>query len=222
MEEAAMSSPVSPKLLRGGLIVVDSESGVVARVITFQYNPDSLSRSFQFKAGGEGGARSEALRIAAVPSQSITAEIELDAADALAAPDANAEITEHGLASQLAAIESLVYPTAAAVLDAAASMAVGELEIVPANGPVVLFAFGRRRILPVRITELTVTEEAFDPNLRPIRAKVRLGLKVLTVGDVGTTGSAGGFAVAAHQQMERLATAARGGRLSDLGVEQLP
>lgn len=218
-----MSSPVSPKLLRGGLVVVDSDSGVVVRVITFQYNPDSLSRSFQFKAGGgEGGARSEALRIAAVPSQSITAEIELDAADALAAPDANAEITEHGLASQLAAIESLVYPTAAAVLDAAASMAAGELEIVAANGPVVLFAFGRRRILPVRITELTVTEEAFDPNLRPIRAKVRLGLKVLTAGDVGTTGPAGGFAVAAHQQMERLATAARGGRLSDLGVEQLP
>ncbi len=40
-------------------------------------------------------------------------------------------------------------------------------------------------MIPVRLTEYSVTEEAFDPSLNPIRAKVSLGLRVLTIDDLG-------------------------------------
>ncbi|MEU1756704.1 hypothetical protein ABZ436_29170 [Micromonospora matsumotoense] len=214
-----MTSPLSPRLLRAGLVVLDPDSGRSRRVITLQYNPDSLTRGFQLKtAGAEGGARGEALRITGPPVQTLTLEADLDAADQLTDPEA----VEWGLTAQLAALESLAYPSLAAVQDAAALLAAGTLEVVPPPAPLVLLAFGRRRLWPVRITELTITEEAFDPMLNPIRAKIRLGLRVLTVNDVGTDGRAGGLAMAAHQQLEQLAGRARGGRLADLGIDRLP
>lgn len=218
-----MTSPLSPRLLRAGLVILDPDSGRVRRVITLQYNPDSLARAFQLKAGGaEGGARGEALRITAPPVQTLTVEAELDAADQLQYPQANPDAVELGLSAQLAALETLIYPSVGATQDAAALLQSGTLEIIPQPAPLVLFAFGRRRLLPVRITELTITEEAFDPLLNPIRAKVRLGLRVLTVNDVGLAGRAGGLALAAHQQLEQLAARARGGRLTDLGIDRLP
>ena len=48
------------------------------------------------------------------------------------------------------------------------------------ESPLTLFVWSARRILPVRITEYSVTEEAFDPALNPIRAKVSLGIRVLS------------------------------------------
>ncbi|MFG1889166.1 hypothetical protein ACGFIR_15025 [Micromonospora sp. NPDC049051] len=214
-----MTSPLSPRLLRAGLVVLDPDSGRTRRVITLQYNPDALTRGFQLKTGGaEGGAKGEALRITGPPVQTLTLEAELDAADQLADRDT----AELGLTAQLAALESLAYPSLAAVQDAAALLAAGTLEVVPPPAPLVLLAFGRRRLWPVRITELTITEEAFDPMLNPIRAKIRLGLRVLTVNDVGTAGRAGGLAMAAHQQLEQLAGRARSGRLGDLGIDRLP
>jgi hypothetical protein len=208
--------------LRGGIVVLDPDSGSVQRVITLQYNPDSLSRGFQLKtSGGDGGARSEAMRFTGPPVQTITVEAELDATDQLEFPASNAETMTSGLAAQLAAIETLIYPTAASVQEASAMMAGGMLEIAPAPAPLVLFAFGRRRMLPVKITELSIVEEAFDPMLNPIRAKVRIGLRVLTVNDVGATGKAGSYAIAAHRQLEQTASRARGGRLSELGVDRV-
>ena len=61
----------------------------------------------------------------------------------------------------------------------------GTLEILPPEAPLVLFIWSRNRIAPVRVTEFSVTEEAFDPALNPIRAKVSLGLRVLTTDDLG-------------------------------------
>ena len=61
----------------------------------------------------------------------------------------------------------------------------GTLEIVPAEAPLTLFVWSKNRMLPVRITEFSITEEAFDPALNPIRAKVSLGLRVLSVNDLG-------------------------------------
>lgn len=217
-----MSGPISPKLLRGGLVEVDADDGTVQRVITLQYNPDSMTRGFQVAGAGEGAAQGEATRLTGPPTQTLTVEVELDAADALAEPGTSAETVELGLASQLAAIESLTYPTLTSVVDNAALMAAGALEILPPPSPIILFAFGPNRILPVRVTELSITEEAFDPQLNPIRAKVRLGLRVLTATDVGVGGRLGGFALAAHQHLEALAARAKGGRLTDLGISTLP
>jgi len=217
-----VTGPMSPKLLRAGIVVVDPDDGNVIRVITFQYNPDTLTRGFQVTGAGEGAAQGEATRLTGPPAQTLTVEAELDAADALADPDAHADTLELGLAAQLAAIEALVWPTLESVTDNVALMASGALEILAPPSPIVLFAFGPNRIAPVRITELSITEEAFDPNLNPIRAKVRLGLRVLTAADVGTGGRLGGLALAAHQRLEHLVARSRGGRLTDLGITTLP
>lgn len=218
-----MTGPFSPRLLRCGLVVADGDTGAVQRVITLQYNPDTLTRAFQLRAGGaEGGARAEVLRLTGPPVQTVTLEVELDATDQLEAPRENPDAVELGLAAQLAAIETLVYPSVASIQDAAQLAAAGMLEIISPPAPLVLLAFGRSRILPVRLTELAITEEAFDPSLNPIRAKVRLGMRVLTVNDVGTSGRIASLAMAAHQQLEALAGRARGGRLTDLGVDRLP
>jgi hypothetical protein len=218
-----MTGPLSPRLLRAGLVILDPDTGQLRRVITLQYNPDSLARAFQLKTGGgESAASGEALRITAPPVQTLTIEAELDATDQLQYPQSNRDAVELGLSAQLAALETLIYPSVAAIQDAAALLLSGTLEVIPVPAPLVLFSFGRRRLMPVRITELSITEEAFDPLLNPIRAKVRLGLRVLTVNDVGLDGRVGGLALAAHQQLEQLAARARGGRLTDLGIDRLP
>jgi len=202
--------------------VLDPDNGLVRRVVTLQYNPDTLNRGFQLKtSGAEGGARSEALRLTGPPVQTITVEAELDATDQLEFPAANPDVVRGGLGAQLAALEVLAYPDPAAVQSAADDLAAGLLEIAPAPAPLLLFAFGARRLLPVKITELSIVEEAFNPNLEPIRAKVRLGLRVLSVNDVGTTGRAASYAMAAHRQLDQLARRARGGRLTDLGIDRV-
>src|SRR5450432_3522525 len=51
--------------------------------------------------------------------------------------------------------------------------------------PLTLFVWSKSRVVPVRVFDFSVTEEAFDPNLNPIRAKISLGLRVLNVDDLG-------------------------------------
>jgi hypothetical protein len=218
-----VTNPLTPRLLSGGLILLNPESGTLQRVITLQYNPDTLTRGFQIRgAGGESGARSEVLRLTGPPVQTITFEAELDAIDQLQFPADGSEVQRAGLTADLAALEQLAYPSVAAVQGAAALLAAGSIEIAPASAPSVLFSFGRNRVLPVRITELSITEEAFDAQLDPIRAKVRLGLRVLTVNEVGLSSRAGALAMAAHRQLEANAGRSRQGRLADLGIERLP
>ena len=61
----------------------------------------------------------------------------------------------------------------------------GTLEIIPLEQPLTLFVWSKSRVVPVRLTDFSITEEAFDPHLNPIRAKVSLGMRVLSVDDLG-------------------------------------
>ena len=62
------SFPGSPQLLRGGLVLIDNETAAVLRIIALQYNPDTLSRSFQIKGvSAESGDHLEALRLKGPP-----------------------------------------------------------------------------------------------------------------------------------------------------------
>ena len=213
--------PGSPKLVKGGLVLLDPESSAVQRVVVLQYNPDSLSRSFQVRgASGEGGDRSEALRLAGPPAETIKVDAELDAADQLEAADPAA--AEFGLHPQLAALETIVYPTSGQLLENDRLVRSGTLEIIPMETPLTLFVWSKNRILPVRVTDLSVTEEAFDPLLNPIRAKVSLGMRVLTVDDVGFTHKGGSLYMAYHQQKERFAAATRATAIGLLGIQEVP
>ncbi|MBT2442704.1 hypothetical protein J7E93_21855 [Streptomyces sp. ISL-36] len=213
-------SPVgSPRTVRGGIVLLDPTSGAVRRVITLQYNPDTVARSFQVRgAGGDAGAKAEALRLTGPPAQTITLDAEFDAADQLEFPEANRTVVEVGLRSQLALLETIVYPTVDAVRSAAALAAAGALEVIPPPTPLTLFVWSKHHITPVRITEFSITEESFDTQLNPVRAKVHLGLRVSTVNDVGVGTLAGSLAMTHHQRLEQLASRQAPAGIAALGI----
>lgn len=212
----------SPKLLRGGIVLVDPGSGAVQRVIALQYNPDSLSRTLQVQGVGDGGERSEALRLKGPAVETIKLEAEIDATDGLEFPDSHPDAVQLGIQPQLAALETLIYPRASELASGNDLAQSGTIEIAPAEAPLTLFVWSRQRILPVRITELSITEEAFDPALNPIRAKVSLGLRVLSVDDLGFAHRGGALFLGYLQNKERLAGKAAGGTLGNLGIGGIP
>jgi len=209
--------PGSPRLLRGGLVLIDPTTGTVLRIIALQYNPDTMTRSLQIKGvSGDGGDHLEALRLKGPPVETIKVEVEIDATDAMEANDA--QTNDAGLHPQLAVLETLVYPTSGELIAANAEASAGSLEIAPALAPLPLFVFGPKRIVPVRVTELAITEEAFDTALNPMRAKISLGLRVLTVDDLGFDAKGGNLFMTYLQAKEQLATKAPAGSFSTLGI----
>src|SRR5215510_13797042 len=154
--------PGSPRLLKGGLVVVDPDTGSVQRIITLQYNPETLSRSLQVQSvSSDGRDRSEALRLKGPAIETIRLEAEIDATDQLEL--ANPAATQLGIHPQLAALETLVYPTSNQLLANDRLAQAGTLEITPMEAPLTLFIWSKTRILPVRLTAFNITEEAFDP-----------------------------------------------------------
>jgi len=177
--------PGSPRLVKGAIVGIDPFNPL-ASVIVFQYNPDSLTRTLQAQTtGGQGGDRSEALRLKGAPVETITVSIEIDATDQLERSDPLA--TSLGIYPQLSALEMLIYPKSALVIANTVLLAVGTIEIIPPAAPFTLFIWGPKRVVPVRLTTFTITEEAYDVSLNPIRAKVALGLRVLSYNDFPLT-----------------------------------
>lgn len=175
------SFPRSPKILKGAVIGIDIFNPV-ASVVVFQYNPGEISRSLEPQYSEAGAAKAEALRLGGPPAETITANIELDLTDRLETGDSVA--TTVGLHPQIAALEMLVYPKSAQVILNRALLAAGMMEVVPPVGPLTLFIYGWKRVVPVKINSLSITETAHDPQLNPIRASVSLGMRVLTYNDL--------------------------------------
>lgn len=214
--------PGSPRLLKAGLVPVDPESGTVGRMVTLQINPDSLSRNFQIQGSGEGGDRSEALRLKGPPAETIKLEAEIDATDQLEFPDDNETAVALGIHPQLAALELLTYPPSGALDLNDLLASIGTIEIVPMETALTLFVWSAQRILPVRITELSVTEEAFDRTLNPIRAKVSLGMRVLSIDDLGFRHRGGGIFMAFLRAKEQLRGKTPEVALSNFGIGAIP
>jgi hypothetical protein len=210
--------PGSPRLIKGGLILLDPVTSAVQRVITLQYNPDQLTRSLQIQGQSGEGDRLEALRLKGPPIETIKLEAEIDATDQLEFPDQNPDAVRFGIAPQLAAIETVIYPESAQLQNADQFASSGAFEIFPLSAPLTLFVAGKNRIVPVRVTEFTVTEEAFDPSLNPLRAKVSLGMRVLSVNDLDFASKGNSLYMIYHQTKERMARSASGKNLSTLGV----
>jgi hypothetical protein len=177
-------SPITPKVVRGALVGFDLFKPL-SSVIVFQYNPESVTRSLQAQASGDGGARSEAMRLKGPPIETIKMDVDVDAVDQLAAGDGVAETL--GIHPQLAALEMLLYPASGLVIANTVLLAAGTLEVVPPVGPFTVLVWGFKRVVPVRLTEFSVTEELHDPSLNPLRARVSLGLRVLSYNDLSIT-----------------------------------
>jgi len=211
----------SPRLLKGGIVLIDPDTSAIQRIIVLQYNPESLNRTLQVQSvGGESGDRSEALRLKGPPVETIKLDAEIDATDQLELADPAA--TQLGIHPQLAALETIVYPPSSRLQANNRLAQAGTLEIAPVEAPLTLFIWSRTRIVPVRLTEFSITEEAFDPSLNPVRAKVSLGMRVLSVQDLGFAHKGGSLYMAYQQQKERLAEMAQAGTLSALGIGGIP
>jgi hypothetical protein len=219
-----MSLPSSPRLIKGGLVVLDPAGARVLRTIALQYNPDTLSRSYQVQgAGGDGGAeRAMPFRLKGPAIESIKLEAAIDATDQLQFPDQNPNAVAHGITPQLAALESLINPGSEELLALDALAASGTLEIVAPDAPLVVFVFSRNRIQPVRVTDLSITEESFDPFLNPLRARVSLGLRVMSTDDLGFSHRGGALFINHLRTREALAAKAGNAALQALGLEALP
>jgi hypothetical protein len=210
--------PNSPRLLKCGIVLMDPDSSAIQRIITLQYNPDTLSRTLQAQAISEGGNRSEALRVKGPPTETIKLEAEIDATDQMEFPDQNQTTVQNGIAPQLAALETLLYPASAKIQSNNSLAQSGTLEIIPMEQPLMLFVWSKNRIVPVRLTDFSITEEAFDPTLNPIRAKVSLGLRVLSVNDLPFSHKGSSLFMTYQQQKEKLAQLGAGGTLGALGI----
>ena len=216
------SFPGSPQLLKGGIVLLDPENGAVQRIVVLQYNPETVSRTLAPQVASGEGDRSEALRLKGPPVETIKLEASIDATDQLEFPAQNADTVQLGIQPQLAALETILYPESGRLQLNHTLASVGTLEITPAMAPLTLLVWGRQRVVPVRITEFSVVEEAFDPALNPILAKVSLGLRVLSINDLDFTSKGGSLFMVHHQGRERLAQKAAAGSFSSLGIAGIP
>lgn len=215
--------PLRPQLFKGALAVYASHTpGTEPQLIFFQYNPDSVRRTLARRSppaepGSSGGAREDVLRAAGPPVESINLTVALDATDQLAESDHESHETavEHGLHPALAALEMLLYPPALRVQENEQLAEQGEVQVSPEELPLVLLVWGRSRVVPVQVTNFSVTEEAFDQQLNPIRANVELGLKVLTYIELEAS-SLGRDAYISYQRNKE----EHAGRLRSQGDEQ--
>jgi hypothetical protein len=207
-------------------VLLDPASGRLLKVVSFQYNPDTLTRTLAPQGiGTEPGDRLEALRLKGPPIETIKLEAELDATDALETPTATAAdqtVATVGLLAYLSSLELIITPPTSQLLTDDLLAQAGMIEIAPVEAPLTVFAWGRKRVAPVRLTEYSVTEHAFDTSLNPTRATVSLTMRVLTVYDLGFA-VPGGLLYLLHQQTkERLAGELPAATIGDLGITAFP
>jgi hypothetical protein len=187
--------------------------GPIPNVIVFQYNPESMTRTLEvWSQGGSGSGESTASTDTSHtaqpmdPPETFTLALELDATDSLEKPESHPVAFISGVADRIAAMEMLLYPQGDSLLGGLLGSVTGSLSVGASVGggggigggalggggaqpvprgtvPVVLFVWGPGRIVPVRLTSFSVEEQAYSPLLYPIRAKVSIGLKILTPKD---------------------------------------
>jgi hypothetical protein len=162
-------------------------------------------------SASRGQAQQDVLRVQGPPRETFTLSVILNAADHLEAPEQNQNIVQNGLHAVLATLEMLLYPTSFQVLQNEALADGGEVQLNPADLPLVLFVWGRSRVVPIKVTSFSITEEAFDPKLNPIQAKVELGLQVLNYVDLPTSSAGRDIFLSYQRQKETLASQFRAG-----------
>ena len=193
---------VSPLLRKGAILVLEPNTGIPLDTIDLQYNPETIRRSLQPQSVGDQPDRTEVLRLKGPPIETISCEVEIDATDRLAASDPTT--LRLGIQPQLSALELLVYPSSGILIANEVLSLIGTIEILPMSSNLTLFAWGANRVTPVWLTAIEIVEEAFDPQLNPIRAKVTLSMRVLNVNDVGFLTPAGALYMAYQMGKESM------------------
>ncbi|MBK8211882.1 MAG: hypothetical protein IPK78_20005 [Rhodospirillales bacterium] len=166
---------------KGALVEFMSAFGTaVPNVIIFQYNPETLRHSWSQplpQTGQAGQLTSSPFAVSGLPSETFSFSLSMDVIDQFADDDAavRLEAKSYGIYTRLAALEMLLYP-----VDPGGPNTGGGRSTPAAQVPPVLFVWGTGRILPVRVTSLTITEKLYDADLNPTHAEAQLELRVLT------------------------------------------
>lgn len=180
--------PGRPRLKKGALVVYQSQDmgSKPSVTIEFQYNPEQLRRTLAVRTpqkaeGGAKGSKEDVLGVSGPPQETINISITIDATGMVGSGVDDGALNEHGILPVLANLELLLYPNTDELhrIDKKAKDT-GSFQLKAASTPLTLLVWDRHRAVPVQISSFSVTEELFDPDLNPIRAKVDLGLKVLT------------------------------------------
>jgi hypothetical protein len=212
----ASEFPRSPKILKGALVAYQLPD-LVPTVIVFQYNPEQLTRSLTPRTAS-GGGRGDAHRTDGPPEETISLSVEIDAADQLERPEENSVTVSNGLYPVIAALEGLLYPSFPVVVANQVLSAFGSALILGEPAPLALFIWGPKRVLPVAVTSVSITEQAFDVNLNPILARAELSLKVLTYRELDVTNPAYWVYMASFTQKEVMAALNLGQGTGALGT----
>lgn len=184
---AETGNPISPQVLRGALIQLTEELGVVVpNIVPFQYNPASLTRELKpwnpFEVDQANRGTQAPMVQPYDPEETCKLTLEFDATDDLEDDDPIAIAT--GVASRIAALRKLTQPSQGLIGDlvgSARALTGGvDRQSSRPSVPICLLVMGPGLILPVRITALSIEVKEFTPALFPHMAQVQLELRVLT------------------------------------------
>ncbi|MFD8540722.1 hypothetical protein [Streptomyces rubrogriseus] len=187
--------------LRGALVqFMPTKLVPLPNVIVFQYNPETMTHTWTQPPAARTGdsANGDPLAVTGPPGEAFSFTLVVDATDPIAddMPVSGPLSVVSGVATRLAALEMLVHPssstsggellgTVTAGLAGLGKKKANPPQEVPADRlPVVLFVWGPGRIVPVRVTTLTITERLYNPLLIPTHAEAQIGLQVLTAKDL--------------------------------------
>ena len=206
------TAPGAIKLVKAGFVVLDV-AGAILKIIAFQYNPETLVRRLEEAATsaptsaptagttlpGEtvpiGVPGPLALLPLPAPHETVSFTIALDAADKLQAGDAVTQ--QNGILPALSALELLLYPQ---------------------PNSLTVWVSGSKRVLPVRITQMQIMEQMFDPTLNPIRAEISVALQVLKDADLVNNAHGKALWDAHYNLMQELAATLGTVNLATLGI----
>jgi hypothetical protein len=207
----ASEFPGRPRLQKGALLVYgeDTPGAQPTEEIILQFNPEQLRRSFaarvpQRDPGSAAATREDVRRVVGPPVETISLGVLLDAADQVGEPSGDVR-DAHGLHPALAVLELLLFPPSARIDEIERQAEQGAVQVTPAEVPLVLFAWGRSRVVPVQLTSMSVTEQLFDPMLNPIRANVDLSMRVLTYVEFPEASAGREASIGYQKQKESLA-----------------
>jgi hypothetical protein len=203
--------PGRPRFLKGALVIYESQDAGAPppKVLTFQYNPENLKRTLERRAveakGGSGATpnKEDLLRAQGPPIEAFVMNVTLDASEQLEEPDNNQTAVDSGLYPILSMLEMVLYPSSTKVEQIRDLASKGEVQISPADLPLVLLVWGESRVVPVLITGFTINETEFDVKLNPITATVELNMRVLTYLELKSGGVGRDAFLAFQQHKER-------------------
>jgi hypothetical protein len=161
----------TPSLNRGVLILLapnakDPNLSAPNTYLVFQYNPEKLLHTLNPATSQTPSGPTE---VTGPPVEYFNLTFDLDSLD-LDPPNQNQIADTLGIHPSLAILESMMQPQTVS----------GQIVM-----PIVVFKWGSKRVVAVRVVSMNVEEKTFDQILNPTRATVTLILRVLNASEVG-------------------------------------